>query len=347
MLWIERKYLLLLSNKLRNFKEKGASIFNFSCPFCGDSQKNKIRARGYLYVKDAKFKYKCHNCGITCNFNFFLEKIDSILHNEYKLEVFKELGQKRRFVAKEPEIKETYNLEQSTKLLNSLGDLPANHPAVTYVESRQIPKKRWKDLYYVDNFKKYITNTYNLDPRRIERLVEDDPRLVMFLTDLQGNITHVNGRSIYPTNYQRYVKLKVVSQQIDRKVFGLSYVSFSKPLYVLEGEIDSMFLPNSVASGDSSLGHLANSLKLSQMDDIDVILVYDNEPRNKDIMRQLKESIEVGHKVVIWPIGWKGKDINEMVKDYGKSIQQIQDIIKLNTFKGLEAMLMFSDWSKS
>ena len=343
-LWIERKYLLLISNKLRNFKEKGSNLFNFSCPLCGDSQKNKLRARGYLFIKEGKFKFKCHNCGANSGFSFFLEKVDVSLHKEYIVERFKKPSLQRE--GKVPESTEKYSLQETTKLLKSILELDIKHPAVSYVSGRTIPKERWKDLYYVDNFKEYVTKTYNLDPRRIERLLEDDPRLVMFLTDMEGNITHVNGRSIFPNNYQRYVKLKIVPQQINRKVFGLSYVDFNKTVYVLEGEIDSLFLPNSVASGDSSLAHLGNSLKLSQLDDIDVVLVFDNEPRNKDIMRQLKEAIETGHKVAIWPSNWKGKDINEMVKDHKRTIPHIQDILRLNTFKGLEAMLMFSEWSK-
>jgi hypothetical protein len=346
-LWVDRKFLMLVSSRLRNFKEKGSNLFNFSCPFCGDSQRNKIRARGYIYERSGKLKYSCHNCGLNSSFGFFLKKVDPNSYKEFSYEKFKELGQRKISVPKkETEPSVEYNLDIVSRLLLPLGKLPKNHEALNYVLERRIPVERWRDLYYVDNFKEYITNTYDLDPRRISRLVEDDPRLVMFLTDLSGKVTHVNARSIRPNSYQRYVKLKVVPQQIDRKIFGLQYVDFTKRIYVLEGEIDSMFLRNAVASGDSSLNQLGCSLKLKQLKEPDVVLVFDNEPRNKDIMRQLKESIEVGHQVVIWPDNWLGKDINEMIKDHGKSPEQVQRIIAQNTFKGLEALLMFSDWSK-
>ena len=343
-LWVERKYLMLIANRLRNFKEKSNNLYNFSCPFCGDSQKNKLRARGYVYERSGKLMFSCHNCQFNATFRTLLKEVDPNSYQNFSLENMRERGNKK-IIAPPDEVKIDYKLGEVSKLLSPIESLPVDHEAVKYVLHRQIPKYRWKDLFFVSNFKEYITKTYDIDPRRLERLVEDDARLVMFLTDLSGSVTHINGRSIYPNNYQRYVKLKVVPQQIDRKVYGLSYVDLNKPIYVVEGEIDSMFLRNALASGDSSLGHLARSLKMKHLEPLNIILVYDNEPRNKEIMRQLKESIEDGHPVVIWPDNWQGKDINEMVLG-GKTIDQIQLVIEQNTFERLEAMLMFNDWSK-
>jgi transcription elongation factor Elf1 len=343
-LWVERKYLMLIANRLRNFKEKSTNLFNFSCPFCGDSQKNKIRARGYVYERSGKLMFSCHNCLLNATFRTLLREVDPNSYQNFSLENMREHGS-RRTILPPAEIKIEYKLDEVSRLLVSLSSLPKDHEAIRYVEHRQIPKNRWKDLFFVQNFKEYVTKTYDLDPRRLERLVEDDPRLVMFLTDLSGNVTHVNGRSIQSSNHQRYVKLKVVPQQIDRKVYGLSYIDFNKKIYVVEGEIDSMFLRNAVASGDSSLNHLARALKLKHLVPPDIVLIYDNEPRNKEIMNQLKTSIEDGHFVVIWPDNWLGKDINEMVLNH-KTMDQIHTAIDQNTFRGLEAILMFNDWSK-
>jgi len=207
-----------------------------------------------------------------------------------------------------------------------------------------IPEKRWDDLYYTGNFKNFVTKTYGWLGKRLEGL-PDDPRVVMFLTDLEGNITHVNARTIFEGGLMRYVKLRVTPGNFERKVFGIKRVDHSKTIYVVEGEFDSMFLENTVASGDSALYSLGRALYMSSLVPPDVVLIYDNEPRNAEITKQIKSSIEEGQKVVIWPENTEGKDINHMVLN-GWAPRQIQQIISENTFKGLEAMMMFNDWKK-
>ena len=71
MEWLQNKYINLLSGQFRNFKRKNNTI-NFSCPYCGDSQKNKFKARGYLFNKKGSYHYYCHNCGASKNFEMFL-----------------------------------------------------------------------------------------------------------------------------------------------------------------------------------------------------------------------------------------------------------------------------------
>ena len=70
---IDTKYLRLVSSRLRNFKQKNTYLFNFSCPYCGDSQKNKSKARGYVFSKGNDLIFKCHNCGVGANVGNFLK----------------------------------------------------------------------------------------------------------------------------------------------------------------------------------------------------------------------------------------------------------------------------------
>ena len=51
-MYIEQKYLLIASSQLQLFKRKGDFLFNFRCPFCGDSQKNRSKARGFVFRKE-------------------------------------------------------------------------------------------------------------------------------------------------------------------------------------------------------------------------------------------------------------------------------------------------------
>ena len=88
----DKKFINLISSELRNFKWKKESLANCSCPICGDSKKNKSKARGYFFIKDNNFFFKCHNCGIGTNIYNFLDKVSPSLCKEYSIEVFKEGG---------------------------------------------------------------------------------------------------------------------------------------------------------------------------------------------------------------------------------------------------------------
>jgi hypothetical protein len=71
----------------------------------------------------------------------------------------------------------------------------------------------------------------------------------------------------------------------------------------------------------------------------------DNEPRNKDIVRQLAKYIDLGYNVCMFPESMQEKDINEMILS-GKTTEEIVEIINTNTFTGIEAKLRFSTWKK-
>ena len=59
---IDIDYIINLSGQLDRFKKKGDYTFNCRCPICGDSKKNKYKARGYVYEKKEALFFKCHNC---------------------------------------------------------------------------------------------------------------------------------------------------------------------------------------------------------------------------------------------------------------------------------------------
>ena len=88
MLYLDTKYISLISGKLQKFK-KSNTTYNFRCPYCGDSQKNKNRARGYFFQKKGSYIFKCHNCGVGRTLANFLKDNDSSLFSEYLLESYK------------------------------------------------------------------------------------------------------------------------------------------------------------------------------------------------------------------------------------------------------------------
>ena len=122
-------------------------------------------------------------------------------------------------------------------------------------------------------------------------------------------------------------------------------VDKTKPIKIVEGPLDSLFLENCVASGDANLSVVAKSLIDMGIDKNQITLIPDREPRNKEIVKLMADAIKLGHNVVIWPNTIEQKDINDMVQS-GLSPSEIEDIISNNTFKGLEAQTKFIFWKK-
>ncbi len=74
----------------------------------------------------------------------------------------------------------------------------------------------------------------------------------------------------------------------------------------------------------------------------DCVYVYDNEPRNREIVNRISKTIDRGYKVVIWPSSIIQKDINDMVLGG----QNIMSVLELNTYSGLKAKIKFNNWKR-
>lgn len=336
MLWIDEKYLNEISPTLQMFKKKRAGLWNCRCPKCGDSEKSKLKARGYFYVREGKMFYRCHNCGASETLASFLWEWDRDAHKRYKMENFKEEhGNKTKKVKqiKEPEYKfKRKEFDKAPDLLEEnaelIADLPPDHEAVTYLKDRQIPEEFHHRLYYVEmladissKIEKYKNEKYDAAPRIIIPSFNADKEL-----------THLAARAIGPST-MRYMTLTVKDDAL--KVYGMDRVDTSKPVYVLEGQFDSMFIPNAVAMGGSDLD--SNFLD-------NAVYIFDNEPRSKQIMLKVQRLIDKGKHVVIWG-KTPGKDVNSMIEN-GMTKEQVFEHIKDHTFYGPRAKLKFTEYRK-
>ena len=333
--FIDRTFLLRVSPKLQKFTQKKPDLYNFRCPLCGDSSKNKTKARGYVYEKKNNYFYMCHNCGASTTFYNFLEKVDPNLVKEYALERYKNGEQGRDNYTKPnfEEIKtETPKFKKSLDI-PSVNSLPEEHYAKVYVKSRKIPETFYSDLYFAEDFKSFVES---LEIEK-EGLKEDDPRLIIPFYDEDKNLVAFQGRALGESKL-RYITVKI--DKDNHKVFGLDRIDKEETIYVVEGPIDSMFIENAVATADSNLMSASRHL-----DKTKIVLVYDNEPRNKEIVKQMDKAIEEHYNVVIWPEMIVEKDINDMILS-GFSPDEIQDIISKNTFVNLRAKMEFINWKK-
>ena len=330
--FVDRKFLLQLSPKLPRFVKKKDDLYNFRCPLCGDSQKNKTKARGYVYRRKNDYFYKCQNCGASTSFYNFLKQVDPNLVDEYALERYKLSANTN---SPEPEFSELKVKPTFKKRLNlpTIQSLPDGHFAKDYVIARKIPEEFYSELYYAEDFKKCVEDV------GVEKdgLIDGDKRLIIPFYDKDGNLTGLQGRSLSNSKI-RYITIKIM-EEVPR-VFGLNRVDESKRIYVFEGPIDSMFIENSVAVASSALESASNYLDKSKL-----VLVFDNEPRNKDIVKLMEQAIDNHYSVVIWPEMIKEKDINEMILQ-GFDKEELYDIMEKNIHINLRAKMEFINWKK-
>ena len=329
MSYIDSKYLNIIGPQLLKFKKKGDFLWNFRCPYCGDSQKSRSKARGFVYRKKNDLFYKCHNCGIGTTLGKLIEYIDSKVHKDYIMERYRN-GVKTN--NPEPEFKfdvPIFRKKGVLKNLKPISDLSTDHPARKIIEERYIPQEFLSDLYLCESFFKF-TNT--LVPNKFPSLDEDHPRLLIPFRDEKGEIFAYQGRA-FGKEQPKYITIKLDDEAT--KTFGLDRIDMSKQIYAVEGPLDSLFLDNCIAVGGSDLNKLES----------DVIIIFDNEPRNKEICKQMEFCISSYKKLVIWPDSMKHKDINDMIVA-GYTKEQIQEIITNNTFLGAAAQLRFAEWRK-
>ena len=319
---IDSKYIGLVSSRLQKFKRVKPNLFNFRCPICGDSQKHKNKARGYFYQVKTNTNFKCHNCGASSSFNNFLKQIDSTLHKQYTMEKFKEGFTGRNFVVDEPKLEFTKPIFRKKIDLPRASEVPI---AKNYLEKRNLDASQF---YFAAKFKEW-TNTQK---HTFDTIGRDESRIIIPMYDTDKNLIGFQGRSLGP-NSVKYIT--VMLQDEAPKLFGLDKIDDTKPIYITEGPFDSTFLENSVAmcGSDLDIGSFGWS---------SYIWVFDNEPRNREIIERINKTIDRGDQIVIWPSNIHEKDINDMVL----SGHNVKSIVESNTYSSLQAKIKFNIWKK-
>ena len=338
---IDSKFVRLLSSRLRNFKQKKDYLWNFSCPFCGDSKKNLSKARGYVFAKGNNLFYGCHNCGEGTNVANLVKQVDPSLHQEYTLERYKEgKSNTSNFKATTLNISPPrFDKLAKQKVFEHsewCDKLPSGHFCLTYLQKRQIPQEYYSKLLFTSKYKQFIDA---LIPNHGKQLI-DDARLIIPFYDVYNDLVAVSGRALENSDKTlRYITIRTVDSD-SKLVYGMDKVDLNQTVKIVEGPIDSLFLSNCLASGDANLNLTAKNISAD-----DKILIFDNEPRNKEIVKLMQDAIKSDSYVVIWPDTIQAKDINEMVMS-GISNDEIEKIISSNSFKGLRAQMRFVSWKK-
>ena len=319
---VDSKYIGLVSSRLQKFKRVKDNLYNFRCPICGDSQKNKNKTRGYIYQVKNNTNFKCHNCGASMSFNNFVKTIDPTLHKQYTLEKFKEGHTGRNFVVEAPKLE--FAKPVFKKSLN-LPKASTDPRAKEYLENRKIDPDKF---YFADKFMEW-TNTQK---RTFDTITRDESRIVIPMYDSDKNLIGFQGRAL-EKSFTKYIT--VMLDEEAPKVYGLDTIDKTSPVYVTEGPFDSTFIRNSIAmcgaDADISSWGISNP-----------VWVYDNEPRNREIVERIRKTIDTGDSIIIWPTNIEQKDINDMVL----AGHDVMSMLKLNTYSGLQAKIKFNNWKK-
>ena len=326
-MYVEIKYLNLLSTRLEKFKRKKPNLWNFRCPICGDSQRNKSKARGFVFEHKGDLIFKCHNCGVSVPFPKLLQDLDLELYKEYRMEKFQtpkrkvDMRKVERIVSTTPMFKRGV-LDD----LTPLDDLNNSHPAREYILNRRLPTDA---LFYTESFKEW---TNSVKPNTFPDTKNDEPRIIIPFKDREGSVFGFQGRSLHSTGL-RYIT--ILLQEDAPKIFGLDTIDYDRTIYITEGPLDSLLISNAVAMAGADV-------RGEVFDSCSCVYILDNEPRNREITDRVSKLISAGESVVIWPHEIKEKDINDMVL----AGYDVQDIIESNTHQGLTATLKLNDWRK-
>lgn len=328
--FVDVHYVNLLSGRLDKFTRKKEDLYNFRCPYCGDSQKHRNKARGYFFRIKTDMVFKCHNCGVGRTLPNFLKDNAPDLHDEYIMERYKNgTTGKGSYVPKpKPPSFEKPKFKKKGEL-QSIEQLNNEHPAVGYLLGRQIPEEHFGNLFYTDKFCTWV----NTQKPTFKDVKKDHPRIIIPFIDTNGEWFGFQGRSLDVNDKMRYITIML--DESKTKVFGLNRVDFDKTIYITEGPFDSLYIDNAIAMAGADVDW--DILK-----DKEVVFVYDNERRNKEIIARMEKSIDKGYEIVIWPENLQQKDLNDMFI----AGHDVQSLVEFNTYSGLEAQIKLSEWKK-
>ena len=345
-LWVDEKYLRLVSPQLERFAQKHPHVFAMRCPLCGDSEHIKSKTRGYCFPnpKRVALQFKCHNCAVSLPFSALLKRLSPRLYSEYLME---QLQDKPRPVEHDVEAfrrvsrRTTVAPERETvSLVVCLADVAqmdaewTERRVLDYILNRQIPRTALDRLWCTMFARTWLTS---LVGEKAEKVADGLPYLVIPLTLPSGEWYGCQMRDIARKEYITYIWAEK-----PLKVFGLSHWTPTQPTYMVEGPLDAVFVPNAIAACGSDLMSVIHILEERDIlpPEAQRVYVWDCEPRNTAVVKHMQTAIRLGESVVIWPKGFPVKDINDAVK----ANIDILSVITKHTFQGLRAELEFTAW---
>ncbi len=341
MLYIESMFVPRLSSRVKRFRQIKPYTWNFACSICGDQSKGRQKYRAYVYPMKGFLGYKCHHCGASMSFGNFLKMEHPDLYKEFVLERYKEASSSHIPHTNPKEVMDISKVSNNEGTffdgLERCSELSPDHSAVKFLNDRQIPKQFWDDLWYCEYIKEFSNS---VAPGTFKKVSYDHPRVVIPYKNQKGEVVAFTARAL-GNEEPKYLMVKL--DEHAERIYGIDRLDYGKTIYVTEGAIDSMFLPNAIAISGASY----NTPFLQELMDQGhrFVIVPDNEPRNREVCANIKNAIKLNYNISLLPGTIKQKDINDMIKA-GYPPNVIVDTIEENVAHGLTAMMKYNAWTK-
>lgn len=315
-----------------DLKQSRNNLWNTKCVICGDSKRKSSKKRMYFILRENKVHVYCHNCGYSRNLYGFLEDKAPDLLDEYKFYGFsskpkfdQEKIQELKEIIQKPK-KIAITVDELLELTLGFHELRANHPARKYVEHRQIP---FRNVRYCINFRVFYKELKPEDHCDMP----DVPCMLIPFYRKDKPVEILQARFFDPKIKPKYLTVKLNPDAL--KVYNGDYIDQNQLIWILEGPIDSMFVPNAIAMAGSDLSFSG-----------DICWVYDNEPGNDEIVNKMIKKLDKGDKVVIWQKTDNFKDINEGIVKKVIDKDSVYDILRERIQEGLMGKLKLAEWRK-
>ena len=330
--------LEILYLPLQGLTKKSDSIYIARCPICGDSKKDISKKR--FYILFSRKQTYCQNCHYNNSIHGFIKENYPDVYKQYWKENF---AKKRVAPPKIPKVpKEILNRQEGMKKTKrilkkakpyGLTDKLPEH-IIKYLEGRCLDPKRFMFMErYVGFVKDYQEEAIPLF---------SDPRIVIpYIKKSNRELYAMQGRATKEGQKPKYLTVKFTEDM--GKIYNIYNIDPDKTVYVLEGPIDSMFLPNAVAlSGANISDSILKEFKKFK----DVVFIFDSDfVYNPDIRAIIKKVISYGYGIYIPSKKLSiHKDINDIVIDAGIKDKELVSEIENRTFKGIVALTMLAKY---
>jgi len=316
-----------LSHYLTKFTKKSDRLWVFRCPVCGDSKKSQIKTRGNIYFFKGRYWYKCFNCDLSIPVTKFCEQYYPELYRRHVVDSFI----RTPHIEVEPSKPEREVFKDIPEDIG-LSPVTNNFTALAFLKRRKIPEERYSSLLFCPDINTLLEF---YAPLGYKKLNYTSPRLVIPVTAEKSLVGYVT-RSIEDNDPIRYYNIKVSDKLF---IWGQERINIKKEVYIVEGVLDALFIPNSLAA--LSATRFQQALQwVRGMGAKTITLIFDNEPRNTQIRSLVSKFIKNGERLTL--LTGYPKDINDIVLQTPEI--DLAKLLKEKTVFGLDAQLAFSRW---
>lgn len=308
---------------------------NFACPICGDSHKKSSKKRGNLYFDTEA--YKCFNDG--CMAYMSLSEFIAKMSKEHGI-MLPSFAVDIEYTAV-PRQKRTENpllrfLTSDTSELVTIPEIINRFSLVRLDQSETTPNAteyiHRRNLHLIDDYGDVLYADHS-----------DNKVIIVNFDRRSGKLLGLSIRSLDPNAERKYIIKSYtdianiyLQREIDKDLvddanflnnyFNILNVNFSKPISLTEGQFDSLFVRNCIATtGVTKARSVLPSLGAKNK----IRILFDKDKGGKNEMMTL---IKQGYSVLLW---------NKMVDDLKKICETMSDRIKLTDIKDINDLFNF------